>query len=57
MIIQKTCKMIQNIDTFIMAFYHLEKKRERVIAQIMRYFQQTMVQLQGWLVHECKAQA
>lgn len=43
MIIQETCKLIQNINTLIMAFYHLEKKKKKTIAQIMRYFQQTMV--------------
>jgi hypothetical protein len=29
MIIQETCKLIQNIDTLTMAFYHLEKKTKQ----------------------------
>jgi hypothetical protein len=56
MIIQETCKLIQNIDILTMAFYHLEKIIKKTIAQIMTYFQQAMVQLQGSLMHECKAQ-
>jgi hypothetical protein len=56
MIIQETYKLIQNIDILTMAFYRLEKINKKTITQIMKHFQQVMVQLQGSFVHECKAQ-